>query len=254
MTAGRDSGPQLSRVGSARSAQLGIVVGLAVLVGAAGVALADRVPPERPARPSFAVASASPSASAELPPPAVFQPPSALDRGTGWPATPRAESSAGFDLVLVSYQVALDDVWLTRTAGEAQAWLAVPVATWHTPAWLQLRWRAGAGDAAGQQLAVVALSLGSSATLGLPIKLARGQALLPRPLEGTRHWDYAISLERAHSFSTPDEWIAVVRLSAAEPPAARPPTQAAPLILLTASPGNPQRAARVHGVSWVAAR
>lgn len=262
MTAGGGPGPQLVRVGSARPARLGALVGLALLVGAAGIALADRLPLERQPRPSFAVQATSPSPSASpsdsplaMPsPPAAAQQLNALDRGNGWPTLPGVDTGAGFEVILLSYQVVMDEVRLARAAGEANARLAVPAATWHTPAWLQLRWRGGDGDAGGQQLAMVALSLGSSADLGLPIDLASGRALLPRPLEGTRHWDWAISLERAHAFSTPEDWIAVVRLGAAEPPTARQSSPAAPLILLTASPGHPQRATRVHGSSWVAGR
>ncbi|HEY7600079.1 MAG TPA: hypothetical protein VH741_09145 [Candidatus Limnocylindrales bacterium] len=169
-----------------------------------------------------------------------------LERSGQIPGPP----SGRIELQLLSYQLVVERTELADADGLLAGRLAVPPTTWLAPAWLQLRWVDGAG-LASQQLATVALSLGSPDSIGLPIELARGTALLPETLGATRHWDYAIQLERASPFSSPVEWVAAVTLTAAEPALGGAATPPVPLILLTAQPWNTTRANRTHGESWV---
>ncbi len=248
-----DERPQLIRVGSGRPVRLGIVVAVGLLAGAVGLGLADRLPSDSRPRPSIALRDASPAPTPTAA--AVLRDlPSAFDRGNGWPPRPHPDSAARLELRLVSYQLVLDQVSITRAGGEATGRLAVPASTWSTPAWVQLRWGSALPGDDGQQLAMVALRRGSPMVSGRPIELATGQALLPRQMYGTRHWDYMLTLERAVAQGADDEWVAAVRLTAAEAPPARPSVQSAPMILLVGSVGHPQRASRTHGHSWVAGR
>jgi hypothetical protein len=220
--------PHLARVGSGRSVRRGVAVVVAALASAVGFAVVDRLPAEGDPRPRLAVRLASPehtptttaaatptATAAAIPTAPRSDAASAFDRGNGWPPRPHPDSAAHFELRLLSYHVVLDEVAIAAPGGEASGRLAIAAETWQAPAWIELRWNSGTDERRSKQLAMVGLSLGSGDELGLPISLASGPALLPRPLRGTRQWHYVIVLERQHAYSAPDEWVVSVRLTAA---------------------------------------
>jgi len=114
------------------------------------------------------------------------------------------------------------DFWLEPLAnGDFRARVELPFRLWGDRPVLSVVWL-GAGVPGWQEITRVPLSLGTASEIGLPVKLARGHAVLPRAEAGRHGWSYQVNVVRAHGFSHPHQMAVEVELTTGRYPTLSP--------------------------------